>query len=274
LGRPSDRRHSREVLSVRHAVLRNWVLPIAIIGTLAATLLAGAVHLGLLWFWDLHGFHSTLRPPSASPSADRAYDVTPLSLGAQLRLLRLPEEFRSEYPSKELVGVDFHIVDRIELHSTGHDTIKAGGFYSPTRVVVSVPSKGVRKPELYLHGQLHSEFSSILIARHGLPEDEWTSCRGALPYLPEMRTELLQMPGSARLRPQLATKTGLLTPYSRVSVEEDFNMMVLHAFWSPRRLLRLSRTSPCVRMKLQIMTRFYQRLGARWTVQDNVSKSG
>jgi hypothetical protein len=187
--------------------------------------------------------------------------------------LEVPNEFRQAYPATELAETEFYVVDRLVVHeqsANAQASYELGGLTSSGRVFVQIPNAGNPYPRRYVLGQLHSEFSSVLVGRHTFPWAEWRRCGGGYRYSNSDPFELAgSKSGWLSFRAKSAHRSGLLTRYSAVSALQDLNMYVLYSFWNPELLLQLEGTAPRVACKMELMEQFYREIGASWTVRGN-----
>lgn len=120
--------------------------------------------------------------------------------------------------------------------------------------------------DAYLESAFHHELSSLLMRRHGFPEERWRACNpdgfryaskenGGVRAIAEGRAS---REGSRDFYEQ-----GLLSEYSRAELEEDVNMFYEQLMMDPGKLDRLASSYERIRRKLAICRQFYASIGIR-----------
>jgi hypothetical protein len=132
-----------------------------------------------------------------------------------------------------------------------------GGTYIGSSIYVTSDDSG----EFFLVSAMHSEFSSVLFHRFGIPTKRWESYNvPGWKYIGRGRDMLGQKNlGNSSLK---LFRKGLLVKYSQASIEEDFNLFVEWLFVNKKELTRLAQKYPRIRGKYELTKAFYRRIKA------------
>lgn len=134
--------------------------------------------------------------------------------------------------------------------------------------------------DAFVEGTIHHEFSSVLANRYRrqFPQKEWLAANPAnFRYLGSSSWERKQgQEGGAKAidkgekstrlsaRPDLL-KQGFLTPYSRSSLENDFNVIAAHLWTNDTGFWKAVAKYPAIRKKCDLAIQFYGRVDSRLT---------
>jgi hypothetical protein len=199
-------------------------------------------------------------------------DVTlrPAALGIlEAALAKYPEKLRQRY----LEGIS--VVGSLRFYDVGY-----GGTYmaNSRRIVLvyreSFDARGFEQ-------RFHHEFSSILLNQNEalFEPDRWTAANdpsftyraaGVVEEQDGDRSEATRVlaaeqektggSGSSLLQVDFGLmKTGFLTPYNQVSIEQDLNETAAHLFTNPE-LWEFCRQYPRIDQKVDVLIDFYRRL--------------
>jgi hypothetical protein len=133
------------------------------------------------------------------------------------------------------------------------------GTYRRDAIYVANSGEDHVDTDLNLLALMHSEFSSILYRNYGFPAEEWSRINESSWRYLGLDKDLLGQPNLFQVTDDLLSK-GFTSVYSQASLEEDVNMYVFSVIVSEDSLVLAARTHKRVKQKLELLTRFYDRI--------------
>ena len=179
------------------------------------------------------------------------------------RSARIVTEALAVYPKHVITDnlKRVYVMKSIEFYG-----LQYGGTNSLDRVYLTARTPEEGYSDAFIFGCFHHEFSSVLLRKYASYFDEkgWNRANPADFTYGSGGTDALRT-GEASTRYDAAlAESGLLTQYSKASVEEDFNMMAEGLFSGDVEFWRLVDKFPRANKKMKIAVAFYSKLDAQF----------
>lgn len=175
------------------------------------------------------------------------------------RASRLVKDAIGAYPRSVITNnlKKVYVMKSIEFYG-----LQYGGTNSLDRVYLTAKPAEEGYTDSYIVGSFHHEFSSILLRKYSSDFDEkaWIDSNAPGFKYGNGGTAALKTGEASTKYDEGLAETGLLTQYSKASVEEDFNMMVEGLFSGDPEFWRLVDKYPRVAKKMRFAVSFYNKL--------------
>ena len=190
-----------------------------------------------------------------APASAKGVQIEP---AAETQLKRLIPRFLAMYP-RGLIANNLRSIYLLKSMSA-FGVVYGGSYY---RKSIYISSGGDHRVyDIDLLAMMHSEFSSILYRDYGFPAEEWNKInevgwRYVGPGI-DLRDQRRLYVGTETL-----LRRGFTCAYGTVSLEEDVNMYVLAVIRREASLISAAERHIRVKQKLEILTRFYEKIHKR-----------
>ncbi|MGH1487758.1 MAG: hypothetical protein ACRBCI_16220, partial [Cellvibrionaceae bacterium] len=176
--------------------------------------------------------------------------------------LKSLSEATSKYPEKLInKNIDFiYLLKAIDYYG-----INVGGIYNYEKKSIFISTKykkyNTNKSKHTIASIFHHEFSSILIKKYELSENDWINSSGK-DFLyksdedPFYYTIYIQG-NSEKIKNKDLYKRGLIKHYAETGVENDFNTYAEVIFTNPKKMKKLISQYPVIKRKYEVFKSFY-----------------
>lgn len=192
-------------------------------------------------------------PISAKGSQMLADEVT--------RLVPIIHRFLGVYPARVVKDnlESIYLLERLEIYGKDY-----GATNGRSSLYVRSEGKENGYGDLFLLGQLHHEFSSILKRNHPFPLSQWKQVNpAAFRYLDDEKAALDW--DDPYVQDEKLLRAGFVTRYATSSLENDFNVVAKWLFTRDVELRKLATQYPRIAAKRQLAISFYKTVSSEFS---------